>query len=553
MKKCKMVFGMLAVAVAFGMMVTGCDDLTKDGSGASATQNFTVSYDAGAGSGTAPANQTVALGTTIYLPGQGTMTAPSSQIFNGWRTNSQSYASGASFVVTGTTVFVAQWTATGTGDSGPVNTTLLQAEPHPASSMEEPPKVIGSFNDGTSNHYLVDVGYISKMFISELGTFDYTGFVGQSFNISKTNSTTVTNSLTTTVSESVAVSLTVGEKVSIGTEAGADLWGVKVGVKTNLEASWSATASVTGSKSTSNTAQTATTYSEGLNLGYVFRADDPQGTYRYAMYGVCDVYFVLETSPDNQTLLGWDTVVCARPGYTHRFEYSADGRFTSEPTGTIDFKENFWKNLEIPNIPDIPVLSFDTGGGTEVIPRNVSVGTPLPLAGVVAPTRTDYVFAGWDTHGHTTMPNEPLTITAKWLALSQRIDFNVGNPRVNDWYRTDWRLISLELAALRDLGYKTVSFEWNTYWAENATNPDCTAHIALDCADINKDRENWTYYDQIVNPGAGWKWVTWNFSSPIVTVIDRPHIRCAYGYDKHETNSYYDLSGIVTLTITVVE
>jgi hypothetical protein len=158
----------------------------------------------------------------------------------------------------------------------------------------------------------------------------------------------VTNSLTTTVSDSIAISNTLGVKTSIGTEAGADFWGVKVAVKTSLEESWSGTVSNTNTKSTSNTATTATAYSEGLNLGYVFRDNDQQGTYRYAMYGVCDVYFVLETSPDNQTLLGWDTVVCARPGYTHRFEYSTDGVFTSEPTCTIDFKENFWKNLPAP-------------------------------------------------------------------------------------------------------------------------------------------------------------------------------------------------------------
>jgi hypothetical protein len=80
-----------------------------------------------------------------------------------------------------------------------------------------------------------------------------------------------------------------------------------------------------------------------------------------AMYGVCDVYFVLETSLDNQTLLGWETVVCDRPGYTHRFEYSADGRFATEPTGAIDFKEDFWKNLASP--PPLKISSSINGGG----------------------------------------------------------------------------------------------------------------------------------------------------------------------------------------------
>jgi hypothetical protein len=171
-------------------------------------------------------------------------------------------------------------------DPGVFNTALLQAEPHPASGIEEPPKVIASYNNGESNFYLIDVGYISKMFISELGTFDYTSFVGQSFGVSKTNTTTVTNSLTTTVSESIAISNTVGVKTSTGAEVGVKLGVTNFAVKTNFEESWSATASVTGSKSKSDTATTATAYSQGLNLSYVFKANDPQGTYRCNVWGL---------------------------------------------------------------------------------------------------------------------------------------------------------------------------------------------------------------------------------------------------------------------------
>jgi hypothetical protein len=338
-------------------IVTACDN------GEIVIPDFTVSYDAGDGSGTPPADQNVAPGETIHLPDQGNMSAPSDKKFKGWRTNSQNYAPGNSFTVTKDTTFLAQWIPTVSGDDDPedpeepvepgtANTTLPQAEPHPASSMEDPPKVLASYSDGTSNRYLVDVGYISDMLISELGRFRYAGNVGQSFGVSETNTTTVTNSLTTTISESIAISNTLGIKVSIGEEVGAKLGGFGVegnfAVKTNLETSWSGTLSNTTTKSTSNTAITATAYSKGLNLGYVFKTDDPQGSYRYVIYGVCDVYFIIKTSPDKQTLLGWDTVVCDRPGYEHSFEYSADGRFTSEPAGTIDFKENFWKNLPSP-------------------------------------------------------------------------------------------------------------------------------------------------------------------------------------------------------------
>jgi len=147
----------------------------------------------------------------------------------------------------------------------------------------------------------------------------------------------------------------------------------------------------------------------------------------------------------------------------------------------------------------------------------------------------------------------------KQLNKTETITFYVGNPRIPDeWYRTEWKPITLILPLLRDFGYKTVLFEWKTYWAENEGKLDCTAHVILDCADINLYRENgWNYYDKIINPGAGWKWATWNFSSPIGTVGDRPYIRCAYGYDKRdegfwwwEGKAYYDLSGTVSVTVT---
>jgi hypothetical protein len=150
------------------------------------------------------------------------------------------------------------------------------------------------------------------------------------------------------------------------------------------------------------------------------------------------------------------------------------------------------------------------------------------------------------------------------LEKSQTIMFNVGNPRVSGWYRTDWKPITLVFPALRDFGYKTVSFEWKTYWAECTNGLDCTAHVILDCADKDLYRENgWNYYDRIVNPGAGWKWAIWNFNSPIGTVGDRPYIRCSYGYDKQEKSynifgtetgsSYYDLSGTVSVTVTALK
>jgi hypothetical protein len=337
--------------------ITTCDN------DSSVTQSFTVSYDAGTGSGTPPASQNVASGETIYLPGQGNLTAPSDQTFNGWRTSGHDYSAGDSFTVTGNTIFLAQWAPKGTGDtenSVVFNTALLQAKPSPASSTGTP-KVLASLTDGTNNFYLVDVGYISDMYISSIAAIDYTG-VPVDFAKTITTTETYTNSLTETVSESIAISHTDGRKLGIGVEYKLQSLVGDFTAKGNFEWSWSDTTSQTSSKSTSNTATTATQYAESQTIKYQFGANDhPLGRYRYAIYGVCDIYFILKTSLDNQTLLSWETSVCARPNdYFVRSEYSADGVFTNESTGTIDFEEDFYKNLPIIPIIKEPELDVKT-------------------------------------------------------------------------------------------------------------------------------------------------------------------------------------------------
>jgi hypothetical protein len=71
---------------------------------------YTVTYDLGGGTGTAPDAQSgIASGTSITLPAQGSMTAPGNKIFGGWSANGQTYAADASYPVTADVTFTAQW------------------------------------------------------------------------------------------------------------------------------------------------------------------------------------------------------------------------------------------------------------------------------------------------------------------------------------------------------------------------------------------------------------------------------------------------------------
>jgi uncharacterized repeat protein (TIGR02543 family) len=77
------------------------------------TPQFTVTFNAnGATGGAAPAQQTVYSGTSITIPGQGTL-AYSGKTFNGWNTQinggGTNYAVGAAFTVTGHITLYAKW------------------------------------------------------------------------------------------------------------------------------------------------------------------------------------------------------------------------------------------------------------------------------------------------------------------------------------------------------------------------------------------------------------------------------------------------------------
>jgi fibronectin type 3 domain-containing protein len=94
--------------------VNGNTSFVAQWTSASST-TYTISFTTGEGGGTAPASQTLTYGTSITLPDQGNMTAPTGKTFDGWTTGYQDYAAGATIPVLGNTVFTAQWTSESSG------------------------------------------------------------------------------------------------------------------------------------------------------------------------------------------------------------------------------------------------------------------------------------------------------------------------------------------------------------------------------------------------------------------------------------------------------
>ena len=242
--------------------------------------------------------------------------------------------------------------------------------------------VIDSYTDGENNYFLLDAGYIKNVYMSTLAAINYTG-VPISSSKTTYSSSEVMQAISTTVVDSYSHTNTHSTHTGIGFEEKIDIKFPFVGkgeIKFNQEFSWdwSGSDTTTNEKSVSNTTETAKTYAEEQTISFSFGYNEvPEGYYRYAMYGTCDVYYIVVTSSDNQTLVSCSISTCARTNeYFIRSEYSADGTFDNTPEEEILFAADFYKTLPIPTNQKPangtsglqPTSSYGGGLGTESSP-----------------------------------------------------------------------------------------------------------------------------------------------------------------------------------------
>jgi hypothetical protein len=238
-------------------------------------------------------------------------------------------------------------------------TDLFALRPVPvASSSTSTPIVVGSYSDGDRNYYLIDVGYIRNVYVSTAAIVHYNGMTPMSFSRTLITENTVTNALTKTASDSITISDTQSRKTSVETAYEnsipfAGTFSAKLGVE--WERSWNNTN--TYARSTETSVSTTIATSETTNISFtVGENGEPAGWHRYALYAVCDVYFIISTSLNNQDLKSWDTVVCVRDdSYIPHWDFSPDGIFDNSPIGEITFSEDFYKILSPPT-GEVPVL-----------------------------------------------------------------------------------------------------------------------------------------------------------------------------------------------------
>jgi hypothetical protein len=232
----------------------------------------------------------------------------------------------------------------------PTPSLALRAVPVAASSSS--PKVLDSYTDGSKNYYLIDVGNIRNTYVSDVvAPVHYNGITPMSLSKTTIAETTVAEAMKNTVANSITISDSQNHKVGI--EAGYDTKIPLLGFSVKLKYEWSGT--WTNSNTTTRSTETSITetrrYSESLSISFTIgNHGEPAGYYRYSIYAIADIYFLLSTSLDNQELLSWDTVACARvASFLPHLDYEVDGNFDNSPAGNdITFTDDFYKNLQKP-------------------------------------------------------------------------------------------------------------------------------------------------------------------------------------------------------------
>jgi len=223
----------------------------------------------------------------------------------------------------------------------------------PVAASNKSPVVLDSYTDGTKNYYLIDVGYVKNMFVSTILEAAYNGMTPILVSKTTINTSTITEVLTETISKSITISETQGTKVGIEAswKKKFPLIGTSFSAKLNIESTGSWTNSNTSSKSRETSVSKTESLAESVTTSVTIgEHGEPAGNYRYALYATCDAYFVISTDLNNDQLLSWETVVCARDSsYIHHWDYSPDGIFDNSPEeNIITFAEDFYKNLAKP-------------------------------------------------------------------------------------------------------------------------------------------------------------------------------------------------------------
>jgi hypothetical protein len=221
----------------------------------------------------------------------------------------------------------------------------------------------GIGEDDGVHYYLYYLGYVKNVPIAYKTAYRYDGTTPIDITFQKdwvteetiTQSTTKTKEQTTTVNASATV--------EAGVEAEAGIVFAKV--KTSLSIATTFGTEVTIAASTSNTLETAQTKANGESESIsatIGEHGEAPGTYRYALFGLTDVYCTFAVDPDTREILSINYTTCARAStYAWGIDFDPNEIAEFGKTGGDDLLE----------IPEIDFTDIDA-------PTDVLEGAPKP-------------------------------------------------------------------------------------------------------------------------------------------------------------------------------
>ncbi|MCL2411723.1 MAG: hypothetical protein FWC97_08785 [Treponema sp.] len=220
----------------------------------------------------------------------------------------------------------------------------LRALPVPISNNPADVVVLGSYTDGVHNFFLIDGGFVRNVFVGTMQEVHFNGVTP----ITSSATTITETSVSTFIKETASSSFRFHEShvIDANVNAGPALFRVNV----DWRSEWTRTTTqersiVTSFESVERFSQQQTTsFTVGLN-------NEPAGWYRYSIYAVADIFFVIKTCLDNELLLDWEAAVCLRSdSLIPHFEFSANGIFDNTPVNhsLLSLPPYFWQDLPQP-------------------------------------------------------------------------------------------------------------------------------------------------------------------------------------------------------------
>ncbi|MDR0695951.1 MAG: hypothetical protein LBF68_00190 [Christensenellaceae bacterium] len=240
-------------------------------------------------------------------------------------------------------------------------------------------EVVDSYSDGVVNYYIVKAGHIQNTHIATTQILYYNGVTPITSTTVTVTEKSISNKLVDTAtsssrftdSTSSDIGGSIGGGVSIETEVGF-IVSTKQSFEFLVEGTYNYTSSSESESENSSSTETSfeeimTTAVESSVSFTVGGNGEKAGWYRYGMYAVADLYYVVTTSLDNQELIGWSTSTCVRSNSILPYlEYSANGKFDNTPdiNDIIMVADEFWTRLPLPknSLADTYKRRFSAGG-----------------------------------------------------------------------------------------------------------------------------------------------------------------------------------------------